>query len=135
MTESGGLARPRLPVCDNTKRPAALPPTEVDNVTIIAGPDADGLGDALTSLGVEVARIDGVATREKLLGAGIEAAETLVLTDTADATAISIAKDDNPNVRVVVYARQSLPEFARAQADLAVDPELLTPDVVAEELA
>lgn len=104
-------------------------------MTIIAGPDADGLGEELAAQGVDVARIEGMATREKLLDAGIESADTFVLTDTADATAIAIAKDDNPDVRVVVYAEDSLPEFARGQTDLAVDPALLGPDVVAEELA
>jgi hypothetical protein len=105
------------------------------SMTILTGPDDAGLGDALTDLDVEVVRIDGVTTREKLLDAGIEGADTLVLTDVRDATAIPVAKDDNPDVRVVVYAEDSLPEFARGQADLAVDPDLLGPDVVAEELA
>lgn len=104
-------------------------------MTILTGPDATGLGDALTALDVEVVRIDGVTTREKLLEAGIEAADTLVLTDVRDATAIAVAKEDNPDVRVVVYAEDTLPEFARGQADIAVDPALLGPDVVAEELA
>lgn len=104
-------------------------------MTIITGPDTSGLGDALSALDVEVVRIDGVTNRKKLLEAGIEGADTLVLTDVRDATAISVAKEDNPDVRVVVYAEDSLPEFARSQADLAVDPDLLGPDVVAEELA
>lgn len=103
-------------------------------MTIIAGPDGDGLGEALTARGVEIARVEGTATREKLVEAGIETAETLVLTDVAEATAIPIAKDDNPGVRVVVYSEETIPEFARGQADLAVDPNLLGPDVVAEEL-
>jgi len=38
-------------------------------------------------------------------------------------------------VRAVVYSRESLPEFAKGQADLAVDPALLAAEVVAEELA
>jgi hypothetical protein len=51
-----------------------------------------------------------------------------------DATAISVAKDANPDVRVVTYAADSLPEFARAQADLALDPALFSPELVADEL-
>jgi len=38
-------------------------------------------------------------------------------------------------VRAVVYSPESLPDFAAAQTDLAVDPALLAVDVVAEELA
>jgi voltage-gated potassium channel Kch len=104
-------------------------------MTIIAGPDVDGLGEALSARGVEVARVKGAATREKLVNAGIETAETFVLTDVAEATAIPIAKDDNPGVRVVVYSEDTIPEFARGQADIAVDPNLLSPEVMAEELA
>jgi voltage-gated potassium channel Kch len=103
-------------------------------IAIVAGADGDGLGEALADEGVEVRRIDGLATGEALADAGIEAADLFVLTDGDDATAIPVAKDANPGVRVVLYARDSLPEFAKGQADLAVDPKLLGPDVVAEEL-
>jgi hypothetical protein len=51
-----------------------------------------------------------------------------------DATAISVVKDIVPGIRVVTYATDSLPEYARAQADLALDPALYAPEVVAEEL-
>lgn len=37
-------------------------------------------------------------------------------------------------MRVVTYAYDTLPEFAKGQADLAIDPNLLAVDVVAEEL-
>jgi Trk K+ transport system NAD-binding subunit len=103
-------------------------------IGIVAGADRDGLGDALAAEGVEVRRIDGLATGETLDSAGIGEAELFVLTDTSDATAIPVAKDTNPDVRVVLYARDSLPEFAKGQADLAVDPSLLAAEVVAEEL-
>jgi hypothetical protein len=103
-------------------------------IAIVAGTDEDGLGDALAAEGVEVRRIDGLATGETLESAGIAEAALFVLTDTGDATAIPVAKDANPGVRVVLYARDSLPEFAKGQADLAVDPALLSADVVAEEL-
>jgi len=101
---------------------------------LVAGADVDGLGDALEALGVEVVRVTGVATRESLDAAGLAEAHTLVLTDMDDASAIPVAKEANTEVRIVAYSRDSLPEFARGQADLAIDPDLLTPDVVAEEL-
>ncbi|SFG46942.1 hypothetical protein SAMN04488063_2150 [Halopelagius inordinatus] len=101
---------------------------------LIAGEDADGLGDALLDYGADLTRIEGMATRESLLAAGIETADLLVLTEMDDASAIPVAKEENPDVRVVTYARDSLPEFVRGQTDLAVDPDLLSVDVVAEEL-
>lgn len=102
---------------------------------ILAGPDPDGLGAQLREQGVDATTIDGVATRPKLEEAGVHEADLFVLTDVEQATAIPIVKDLNESVRAVVYDRKSLPEFVRGQADLAVDPELLGPDAVAEELA
>ncbi|MFB6129925.1 MAG: CTP synthetase [Salinigranum sp.] len=102
---------------------------------LVSGPDDRGLGDALAALGVETIRIEGPATRDSLAEAGLADADLFVLTDMSDASAIPVAKDRNPDVRVVAYSTDSLPEFARGQADLAVDPDLLGPDVVAEELA
>ena len=102
---------------------------------ILAGPDAHGLGDALEALGATVTRIEGTVTHGSLAAAGVEEAHTLVLTTMDDASAIPVAKEEHAGVRVVTYTRDSLPEFARGQADLAVDPALLAPDVVAEELA
>lgn len=101
---------------------------------VVAGPDAEGLGRELEDHGVEVTRVQGIATGETLDAAGIETADLFVLTDMADASAIPVAKDRNPDLRVVTYSRDSLPEFARGQADLAVDPSLLAADVVADEL-
>jgi voltage-gated potassium channel Kch len=103
-------------------------------MAVVAGPDESGLGEALTGRGVEVARVEGVATRTSLVDAGVEDADLFVLTSMDDATAISVALDLNPDLRVVTYATASLPEFARGQADLAVDPALLDADVVAAEL-
>jgi voltage-gated potassium channel Kch len=102
---------------------------------VLSGADADGLGDALEAEGVDVTRIDGIATAESLKAAGVEDADLFVLTDVDDATAVPIAKDRNPDLRIVFYAHESLPEFVSGQADLAIDPELLDADVVAEELA
>jgi 3-hydroxy-3-methylglutaryl CoA synthase len=102
---------------------------------IVVGPDDDGLGDALEAEGVEVTRILEVATRPALESAGVTDADALVLTQTAGATAIPVARDINDGVRIVVYAEDDLPDFARGQADLIVDPRLLSVDAVAEELA
>jgi len=102
---------------------------------IVAGADPEGVGDALEAEGVDIVRITDTVSASTLDEAGIEAVDLLVLTDVAEATGISVAKDRNPEVRAVVYSRESLPEFAKGQADLAVDPALLAADVVAEELA
>ncbi|MFA1611986.1 DUF7126 family protein [Halobellus rubicundus] len=101
---------------------------------LLAGADVDGLGSELEALGADVVRIEGMATRESLSDAGLAEAHTLVLTEMDDASAIPVAKEANAGIRVVTYARDSLPEFARGQTDLAIDPALLTPDVVADEL-
>ena len=101
---------------------------------VIAGPDERGVGTALAAAGADITRVDGIATRESLAAAGIADADVFVLTEMSDATGISMAKDQNPDVRVVTYATDSLPEFARAQADLALDPALFSPTLVAEEL-
>jgi hypothetical protein len=101
---------------------------------VVAGADDERVAVALERAGAEVRRVDGIATRESLAAVGIEEADVFLLTDMTDATAISVAKDANPDVRVVTYATDSLPEFARAQADLALDPALFSPELVAEEL-
>lgn len=102
---------------------------------VIAGADSDGLGDALTAEGVEITRAEGTADRPSLEEAGILDADLLVITDMGLATTIPVAKDLNPDVRIVVYAQGSLPEFAKGQAGHILDPNLLDPEFVAEELA
>ncbi|GKZ13024.1 CTP synthetase [Haladaptatus sp. W1] len=102
---------------------------------VIAGPDDGKLGRALEAEGVELTAVNGVASRPALEDAAITEADLFVLTDVGQATAIAVAKDVNPDVRVVVYDEQSIPEFARSQADLIVDPNLLDASAVAEELA
>ncbi len=102
---------------------------------IVAGPDADDLGERLGENGVDVTPIEGVATRPKLEEAGAHDADLFVLTDVGQATSIPIVKDLNDGIRAVVYDRNSLPDFVASQTDLAVDPELLGADAVAEELA
>ncbi|MFC6903915.1 DUF7126 family protein [Halalkalicoccus tibetensis] len=101
---------------------------------VIAGEDAEGLGEALEAEGFDVSRIEGFADREALEAAGIESADVFAITDTVHATGIPVARELNGSVRIVVYAHDSLPEFARPLADLSVDPNLLGPDAVAEEL-
>ncbi|WP_136589399.1 DUF7126 family protein [Salinigranum halophilum] len=101
---------------------------------VLAGADDGDVAAALDDAGADVRRVDGIATRKSLAAAGIETADVFLLTDMDDATAISVAKDANADVRVVTYATDSLPEFARAQADLALDPALFSPALVAEEL-
>src|SRR6056297_3054780 len=100
---------------------------------ILVGPDRDGLGDALEAEGVELTRIEELATRPALEEAGITEADALVLTETGGATVIPIAKDLNEDVKVVVYTDEDLPDFARGQADFIVDPQLLSAEAVAEE--
>lgn len=102
---------------------------------LLVGPDRDGLGDALEAEGVELTRIEAVVNRPALEEAGVTEADTLVLTDTENATGISVAKDLNADLHVVVYTEEDLPDFARGQADLIVDPQLLSAEAVAEELA
>jgi len=102
---------------------------------VIAGPDEEDLGVALDAEGIEVTRAAGTANRPALEDAGIVDADLLVLTDTELATSIPVATDLNADLRVVVYAGDSLPEFAKGQADMLLDPALFGPEAVAEELA
>ena len=115
--------------------PETAPDDAATETAVLAGPDDDALGTALVDRGIDVERIDGIANREALEAAGIADTALFVLTDVRQATAIPVAKDLNPALKTVVYAHESLPEFARGQADLLVDPDLLEPATVAEELA
>lgn len=101
---------------------------------IIAGPD-QGLSAAFAEHGVETVRINGHVTGGSLDDAGVATADLLVLTDVAEATAVPVAKDVNPEIRVVIYSAETMPEFVRGQVDFAVSPELLSPAVIAGELA
>lgn len=105
-----------------------------DISAIVAGPDAEDLAGELESHDVTVSYIDGAVTGGTLEEAGIDDAALFVLTDLAEATGIAVAKERNPDVRAVVYTTETLPEFAKGQADLAVDPNLLSASVVADEL-
>ena len=101
---------------------------------VVAGPDEHGLGEEFADLGVTVRRIDGPVTARTLEEAGITDADYLVLTDVEEATGIPIAKELNPAITAVTYAERSLPEFVAGVSDLAIDPSLIDPAMVAEEL-
>ncbi|HET7325354.1 MAG TPA: CTP synthetase [Halococcus sp.] len=105
-----------------------------DGIAVVAGPDSEGLGDALEAQGMTVSRVNGIADLPALEDVGIENADLYVLTDVGQATSIPVIVDFVEEIRVVVYSRESLPEFAKGQADLLLDPELLDPEIVAEEL-
>lgn len=104
-----------------------------EHAVVVAGTDDHEIGDAIAAEGYDVSRVD-VANRPALEDAGIVDAPIYVLTETQQATSIPVAKELNPEVKVIVYADQSLPEFARGQADLALDPALFDPEDVASEL-
>ena len=101
---------------------------------VFAGPDQAGLGAELDERGADVAHIDGIANRPALEEAGIHDADVFLITDAGQATSIVVARDLNPDVRVVAYTADSLPEFVSGQRVVAMDPELLGPEAVAEEL-
>lgn len=101
---------------------------------VLAGPDDHDLADALTEEGFTVTEVDGVPTGESLDAAGIADATLYVLTDVEEATSIPVAKERNPDIRAVVYDEGSVPEFAQPITDLAVDPNLLDVEAVAEEV-
>ncbi len=102
---------------------------------VVAGPDEHGVGEELAAIGATVSRIEGVVSAATLTEVGVAEADYLVLTDAEEATGIPVAKELNPDVTVVTYAEESLPEFVAGVADLAIDPALLSAVVVAEELA
>jgi hypothetical protein len=100
---------------------------------IVAGTDDYDIAAALEAEGHSITRVD-VANRPALEDAGALDADAYVLTEMEQATSISVAKDLNADLKVVVYADGSLPEFATRQTDLMVDPALLDPEAVAAEL-
>ncbi|RZH68311.1 DUF7126 family protein [Natrinema altunense] len=101
---------------------------------VVAGPDEDDIGTALESQGVSVSRLDGVISRPQLEEAGVVTADLYVLTDVGQATTIPIVCDLNDEVRTVVYANRTVPEFVKGQLDIAIDPQLMDASVVADEL-
>jgi Trk K+ transport system NAD-binding subunit len=101
---------------------------------LIAGDDPDGVGPALEAAGGTASYVAGTADRSALEAAGVADADALVVTDAGLATSVTVALDCNPDLRIVIYTRDSVPEFVKGQAGHIVDPELLDPDTVAEEL-
>ena len=104
-----------------------------DATAVVAGTDDHGIADAIDAEGIDVTSVDA-ANRPALEDAGIVDARVYVLTEVEQATSISVAKDLHPDLKVVVYADGSLPDFARGQADLMLDPDLFEPADVAAEL-
>jgi hypothetical protein len=101
---------------------------------IVAGPDTPEIAPALDEAGATVTQIPGPVTTSSLRSAGIETADTFVLTDVTEATGIPLAKELNAEVQAVAYSEFSLPESMKGVADLAIDPNLMEPTIVAEEL-
>lgn len=101
---------------------------------VLVGPDR-GLGSAFETRSARVERIDGVGSDDALRAAGIEDADLLVLTDVREATAVPVALERNPALRVVVFTPETLPEFVRAQVDIAISPDVLGAADIADELA
>lgn len=99
---------------------------------IIVGSDPYEIGAAVEAAGLTAVTVD-VGNRSALEENGIHEAETFVLTEVEQATSIAVAKDLNPELKVVVYGDGSLPDFARGQADLLLDPSLFDPEDVAAE--
>jgi hypothetical protein len=98
---------------------------------VVAGTDDHDVAAAVQAAGDTVSGVD-VANRPALEDAGIVDAETFLLTEVAQATSIAVAKDLNTELKIVVYAEGSLPDFVRGQADLILDPDLFEPTEVAE---
>jgi len=104
------------------------------DAVIIAGPDEHGIGEEVMALETPVRRIDDVVSTATLTAVDVDTAAYLVLTDAEEATGIPVAKELNPDLTVVTYTDASLPAFVAGVADLAVDPALIGPAVVADEL-
>jgi hypothetical protein len=100
---------------------------------VIVGPDPKGIAHEVETAGHTTTETR-VGNRPELESSGVIEADVYLLTEMEQATSIAVAKDLNPDLRVVVYASGSLPDFASRQTDLVVDPDLLGPDAVAEEL-
>ncbi len=99
---------------------------------LIVGPDR-GLEAELTKNDVETTQVPIPITEADLDDAGLADAALLFITDKAEATAIPVAKRRQPEVRIVWYAPDSVPEFVTRQLDLGVDPSLIDPEVLIEE--
>ena len=99
---------------------------------LIVGPDR-GLDAVLQANDVETTRVPTPVTEADLDEAGLADAALLFVTDSAEATAIPVAKRRQPAVRIIWYAPDSVPEFVTRQLDIGVDPSLIEPDILVEE--
>lgn len=99
---------------------------------ILLGSDPFDLGLRLEAASFEVSKLDGYPTGVDLETVGITDALVLLVTDVKLASLIPVAREQNETIQVVLYTDDRLPPFASAQADLAVDPELVDPDEFVE---
>lgn len=104
-----------------------------NSTAVVVGADEYDIAAAFTEEGFDVSSVD-IGNRPGLEAADIAEAAIYVLTEVEQATSIVVAKDLNPELNVVVYSDGSLPDFARGQADLILDPDLFETAAVAEEL-
>lgn len=95
---------------------------------IIVGRDRDGLAEGLTAAGLEVETVPEDARGADLETAGIGSAAVLLLTAADQASLVPVARDQSDRVVIVLYAGDGFPDFASAQADIAVDRGLIGPD-------
>ena len=100
--------------------------------SLIVGPDR-GLEAALTAQNVGTTQVPTPVTEADLEEAGLADATLLFVTDPDEATAIPVAKRHQPDLRIVWYAPDSVPEFVTRQLDLGVDPSLIDPEILIEE--
>ena len=104
------------------------------NHIIIGGSTAEGIEQQLADAGQEVTRLDQVLTSSVLESAGIESAAVFLLTDATEATAIPLAREQNPDISIIVYSTESIPEFCKPIADMIVHPGAVSNDVLVEEI-
>lgn len=100
---------------------------------VVTGTDTHDIAAAIEEEGFAVSVVD-IGNRPALEDAGITEAAVYVLTEAAQATSVPVAKDLNPDLKVVVYTADSLADFALPQTDLILDPALFDPEEVATEL-
>ncbi|AAG20036.1 MULTISPECIES: DUF7126 family protein [Halobacterium] len=102
---------------------------------LVVGGAGTDIADALEAEGVDVTRLEGVVSGDRLEDAGVADADLLVVADSNEATAVPVAHEHNPDIRTVAYTGDGVPEFIKGVLDLTVDPALLDATAVAEELA
>ena len=102
--------------------------------SIITGPDPYDVAEELEKSGIAVQHISGLVTATELEAAGVETAAYLIVTDPTEATGIPLAREQNDSISVIVYALDSVPDFARHLADLILDPSLIPVDDLVEKI-